>query len=102
MTPDVSRNMLLYLVLLTASEVLGRGLTIEPSTSFTTHVYTSQVDITFTNIVCAYPQLAAVGDPLSQFRGDEPPWRQHKLPLQLADLMDCPVLLPLVNDVLYQ
>ena len=73
MTPDVSRNMLLYLVLLTASEVLGRGLTIEPSTSFTTHGYTSQVDIIFTNIVCAYPQLAAVGDPLSRFRGDEPP-----------------------------
>ena len=36
-------EMLLYLLLLTVSKVLGRGLTIDP-TSFTTHDYTPQVD----------------------------------------------------------
>ena len=39
-------EMLLYLFLLTASKVLGRGLTIDP-TSFTTHDYTPQVKTTF-------------------------------------------------------
>jgi len=45
MRSDVYIKMLLFLSLLTVSEVLGRGLTIEPD-AFTTHGYTSQPSVT--------------------------------------------------------
>ena len=87
-------EMLLYLFLLTVSKVLGRGLTIDP-TSFTTHDYTPQVD--HIGLLGVYSQVAAIGDPVSQFCCGEPPRRQHKLSLQLSDPLACPVLLSLVN-----
>ena len=46
MRPYVSIKMLLFLFILTISDVLGRGLTIEPM-SFTTQDYTPQVDTWF-------------------------------------------------------
>ena len=87
-------EMLLFLFLLTVSKVLGRGLTIDP-TSFTTHDYTPQVDHIV--LLDVYSQVAAIGDPVSQFCCGEPPRRQHKLSLQLPDPLACPVLLSLVN-----
>ena len=87
-------EMLLFLFLLTVSKVLGRGLTIDP-TSFTTHDYTPQVD--HIGLLGVYSQVAAIGDPVSQFCCGEPPRRQHKLSLQLSDPLACPVLLSLVN-----
>ena len=110
--------MLLFLSLLTVSEVLGRGLTIEPD-SFTTHGYTTQVDTWFRGVIKvgkvgsfgvttlitppnlimdAYSHLAAISDPISEFCGGQPPRRQHQLPLQLSDPLACPVLLSLVNN----
>ena len=87
-------EMLLFLFLLTVSKVLGRGLTIDP-TSFTTHDYTPQVDHIV--LLGVYSQVAAIGDPVSEFCCGEPPRRQHKLSLQLSDPLACPVLLSLVN-----
>ena len=88
-------EMLLYLFLLTVSKVLGRGLTIDPA-SFTTQDYTPQVDQIL--LMGFYSQLAAIGDPVSEFCGGQPPRRQHQLPLQLSDPLACPVLLSLVNN----
>ena len=87
-------EMLLYLFLLTVSKVLGRGLTIDPA-SFTTQDYTPQVEQIL--LMGFYSQLAAIGDPVSEFCGGQPPRRQHQLSLQLSDPLACPVLLSLVN-----
>ena len=84
-------EMLFIFLLLTGRGVLGRGLSVEPD-SFTTHGYTSQVNLTTFNIVNNYSQLeatannpsitaAALSDPVPKLCGGEPPRWQHQLSL---------------------